>query len=49
MFVDFKVIKIYGIEDFRIIIKYGEKACHYRQTDINEHSSRSNHIAFSKM
>jgi centromeric protein E len=39
-----KDIKIQSVEDFKKLIKLGEKARHYRQTDIHEHSSRSHSI-----
>jgi len=39
-----KVVKITKVEDFRNLLKIGEKARHYRQTDIHEHSSRSHSI-----
>ena len=39
-----KAIKIQSVEDFKKLIKLGEKARHYRQTDIHEHSSRSHSI-----
>lgn len=39
-----KNIKISKIDDFKKLLKSGEKARHYRQTDIHEHSSRSHTI-----
>ena len=39
-----KTVKISKIEDFKDLLKIGEKARHYRQTDIHEHSSRSHSI-----
>ena len=39
-----KVVKIHKVDDFRKLLNLGEKARHYRQTDIHEHSSRSHTI-----
>lgn len=37
-------IQIETMEDFKKLLKLGEKARHYRQTDVHEHSSRSHTI-----
>lgn len=39
-----KVVKIAQVEDFKNLLKLGEKCRHYRATDVNEHSSRSHSI-----
>jgi len=39
-----KTVKLNKLEDFKRLLKIGEKARHYRQTDIHEHSSRSHSI-----
>ena len=35
---------MHKVEDFKKLLTLGEKARHYRQTDIHEHSSRSHTI-----
>jgi len=39
-----KVVKVNLVSDFQKLLKRGEKARHYRSTDIHEHSSRSHSI-----
>lgn len=39
-----KTLKIIKVEDFKKLIKLGEKARHYRATNANENSSRSHTI-----
>lgn len=39
-----KIVKISEASDFQKLLKMGEKARHYRQTDVHEHSSRSHSI-----
>lgn len=39
-----KMVKCTELDDFRRLIKLGEKSRHYNKTDIHEHSSRSHTI-----
>jgi len=39
-----KVVKCTELDDFRRLIKIGEKSRHYNKTDVHEHSSRSHTI-----
>ena len=39
-----KMVKCTELDDFRRLIKLGEKSRHYNKTDVHEHSSRSHTI-----